>query len=604
MTETYRTPLATTTLLGAARSSTDPRDGAWLRSCIGAEDQAFDRLEDPEPGLLAAWRRAGTGPEGAALARSKSGAIHVIVTGRLEEPTPGAEGYAEALEAGPSQALRELTGPCAGVFWFAGDRRSTLFRPVCGRRPLYYAPLANGVAFASDASSLASHAEIGFAPDWSGVAEYLAFGLLWGERTLARGVHCLGPGARVEASPAGLRTISSSLELESLPGDESECVERIDAALHDAVDRAWRGASRPALCLSAGLDSRTLMAVAHHRGIPLTCVTNGIDGSVELRLARRMCSVLDAEHLRCLIEPEIVERILDGASTVAACTDGEGALQNVIMLYVGQKYRDALGLDRVIRGNGGELLKLSLAYAFALPPELGQSGDVSAARHRLLGQLTRDCERSTLGALVRGELAEAIAVVPEASFDAAWDSLGSEAEHPAQRAALLFLRAFSARATVNAMRCMRQSVDLAQPFLDEAFVRTLLSAPAALRSDERLQLELIRRNTPALLRVPDSAVRAPLDASPLRRSAAALRQRVARRLGFGRADVPEKWLIENLNEFFRRILLEERSLSRSHIDPDGVRNLLSGDPARLALARMLLSRLTTLELHLRNMETR
>ena len=95
-----------------------------------------------------------------------------------------------------------------------------------------------------------------------------------------------------------------------------------------------------------------------------------------------MCALLDAAHERCLIEAGIVDDILDGASAVAACTDGEGALQNVMMLHVGHKYRDAFGFDRVVRGNGGELLKLSRAYAFALPAE--SRDDAGAARIEML----------------------------------------------------------------------------------------------------------------------------------------------------------------------------------------------------------------------------
>ena len=54
------------------------------------------------------------------------------------------------------------------------------------------------------------------------------------------------------------------------------------------------------------------MAVAHRQGIPLVCVTNGIEGSIELRLTRQMCDALGATHLSCLLEESVVGGIMEG----------------------------------------------------------------------------------------------------------------------------------------------------------------------------------------------------------------------------------------------------------------------------------------------------
>ena len=129
-----------------------------------------------------------------------------------------------------------------------------------------------------------------------------------------------------------------------------------------------------------------------------------------------------------------------------------------------------------------------------------------------------------------------------------------------------------------------------------------MASSIELRMDTSLQIELIRRNAPELLKIPNSDIRAPLDAGPLRRSFATLNRRLARRLGLGEVDVPEKWLMARLDGFFRSTLLEEQALSRSHIDADAMRSFLTGDGFRQDHARSFLGRLTTLELHLRNQE--
>ena len=567
-----------------------------------AENKAFEFLDSNEQGLLVAWRRKGTAPEFSSRGRSRSGAQHVLVAGRIEAPYGSPDEFAEALEGGGSEVLDSVAGPCVIFAWHDQERTHTLFRPESGQRVVCYAQLAGGVIFASDARTLSEHPEVDTDTNWSGVAEHLAFGHLFGEKTLFRGITRLEAGTQLTIVDGQARSLRKNPELEPLSGSRSSHVDRVDAALHDAVEAAWAGADRPALCLSAGLDSRTLMAVAHRREIPLTCVTNGIEGSIELRLTKRMCEAIGAEHLRCLLGKEVVARILGSAEDVVAYTDGEGTIQSANMLFVTRKYRDELHLDRAIRGIGGELLKLSLAYGYSLPPELAKAGGEDALQRHLLGQLLNSANKSEWQSL-RGDLAEALVEGPEKSFRHAWNSLEGFSGNPADKVSLLFLRAYIARATVDSMRVLRQSVDLAQPFLDERFIRTLLSVPVEMRLDQSLQIELIRRNTPELLRIPDSTIRAPLDAGRLHRWVANMAQRVAGRLGFGQIDVPEKWLVAKLDDFFQSTLLEERSLGRQHIDPDGMRDLLSTSETERAQSRVFLGRLTTLELHLRNLES-
>ena len=224
--------------------------------------------------------------------------------------------------------------------------------------------------------------------DWQAVAEQLTFGNIFGEKTLFHGIRRLEPGAGLSHSGAHTQSIRTEWKNEPLPDSPSAQIDKIDEALHRAVATAWDGAKSPALCLSAGLDSRTLMAIAHRQGIPLACVTNGIEGSVELRLAERMCNAIGAEHLRCLLEKDVIDQVLEGAADVVEYTDGEGTIQSTNMLHITRQYQEKLGLDRVIRGIGGELLKLSSAYSYAIPRELAQNADASEVQRHLLSQLT------------------------------------------------------------------------------------------------------------------------------------------------------------------------------------------------------------------------
>ena len=597
------TPLETLGLVGAVRARVTDTDRGWMSAALAPDEASFERMDRADRGLLLAWRRPGTAPESASLGNSVAGTQHVLVAGRVEYPSRSADDLANVLERDGESAWSSIAGPCIVMAWSDRDGEYRFFRPASGQRVLFYARVSDGLLFASDARTLVEHPEVDARTDWSSAADHMALGHIYGEKTLFRGVQRLGVGEQLVVSGGDLRRESAIAMPECVEESRAASLDRIDAALQEAVKNAWSGVEQPALCLSAGLDSRTLMAVAHRQGIPLVCVTNGIEGSIELRLTRQMCDALGATHLSCLLEESVVGGIMEGIADVVSYTDGEGTIQSANMLYLTRKYRSELGLERVIRGVGGELLKLSVAYGYAVPPELARDGDDAKIRQHLFHQLSyslKDMESQS----IRGELADSFSVVPEQSFAEEWSALEPFDSDAIGRVSQLFLRCYLARASVDSMRILRQSVDLAQPFLDERFLHTLNSVPIELRLDTSLQIELIRRNCPALLRIPNSNLRTRLDAGPVRKWVATQSQRVARRLGLGEIDVPEKWLTARLDDFYRSTLSEERSLERAHIDADGMRRLLSQAESARSSSSLFLGRLATFELSLRRFQDR
>jgi len=594
-------PLRTLALAGSLRPGHDEVDREWLKTITECGEPGFSALDDSAHGVRVAWRNEGTAPEPVTRGYSSSGAEQILLAGRSEAPTESAKTWLDQLDPENADTLRTVKGPCVVFAWSETTGRRLLFRPAGGQRTLSYAPVEQGVLFASNSSCLARHPEVDGHLNWQAVAEQLTYGNIFGEKTLFQGIRRMEPGAGLWQSGSHTKAVQTEWKNERLPDSPHAQIDKIDEALHRAVAAAWEGAENPALCLSAGLDSRTLMAVAHRQGIPLACVTNGIEGSVELRLAERMCNTIGAEHLRCLLEKDMVDQVLEGAADVVEYTDGEGTIQSTNMLHIARQYEERLGLDRVIRGIGGELLKLSSAYSYAIPRDLERTADESEVQKHLLSQLALP-QSPEQHQCLRGELKEVLETGADEGFIESWNALRPHQATPVQKASLLFLRAYIGRATADSMRILRQSVDLSQPFLNEDFLEILMASSIELRMDSALQIELIRRNAPELLKIPNSDIRAPLNAGRLRKQLATFHRRLARRLGFGEIDVPEKWLMARLDGFFKTTLLEEQALSRAHIDADAMRSFLSGDHSREDHARAFLGRLATLELHLRNQE--
>ena len=63
-------------------------------------------------------------------------------------------------------------------------------------------------------------------------------------------------------------------------------LDQIDEAFGDAVDRCTTGANRLGISLSGGLDSRTILAAIDTDRTPVTAVSLGLEGSIDVESAR------------------------------------------------------------------------------------------------------------------------------------------------------------------------------------------------------------------------------------------------------------------------------------------------------------------------------
>lgn len=597
-------------LIGILRPGEGESNRAWVESVLTwlrtpLSPGAVSIHDESESDLIVVTRRDAVG--GSSRGRSSTGATFAWVTGRIDGSVRSAIEVADRFETEGVGLFQEAIGPYISVVTTGRGDRLTIVRGLCGQRAVFYAELpGGGIAFATDASWLSLHPLVGFELDEIAVADFLSFGVIWGDRTLLRDIRRLMPGTscthdratgRIVAEPYGRLPRGDEI------ADEGEALEVLDGALAEAMRRSVSGPLSTALCLSAGLDSRTLLAVAARHGIELDCITSGIRGGIEFRLTRQMCDVIGARHMECLFDDAFLADLERFATRIARSTNGEADFMNTMMLHQGIEYRKQFDLTSVIRGHGGELMKLSNAYGFSVTPELAVSDRHAIAKAQIVRQVGGSAGFDGLSGLFRGALAETLPDSPTRSFEQNYDSVADGAANVGQAVSLMFLTRYNGRHTVNAVRCMMEAVDVAQPILDEDVARALLSMPIRMRTGTQLQIELIRRNHAPLLRVPNSALGVSLTASPNTVKFARLLLRIRRRLGFGQEDVPEEWLITRMGGLFASILLDEQSLSRPYLDPDVLRSGVERSRRGERSVNTLLGRLMILELMLRNRPT-
>ena len=534
---------------------------------------------------------------------SESGRVTALVSGRLHKPNGGAGQLAERFERGGLSCLEEAKGPFVAACYDQKTGNIALSRSASGQRSIFIARIPGGLLFSTDACWLSTHEEASFALDPRGVADYLNFGVIWGTQTLSVGVERLLPGSACVADRSGSE-VSITNWVRHPRGDEipdaEDALQALTASLAESMHRTAEIPAPAALCLSAGLDSRSLLAVAHKAGVDLDCITAGVEGALEFDLTGRMCRILDARHMKILFDERLGSDLETYASRIAMVSNGEADFMNMMMLYQGIDYQEQFGLQSVIRGHGGELMKLNHAYGFAVPEEVALSSNHAMAKEQIQKQLTRSVSGYDVASVLKKDFSSAFRDEAAPSFEENYDALAGNSAHVGQAISLLFLTQYNGRNTTNAVRCMMDRLEVSQPILDEDVLSILLQMPISMRSNTKLQIELIRRNCPALLKVPNSALGISLTASKAVTRAATLFARVRRRLGFGLEEVPEDWLNARLHRFFKPVLLGDRALARPHVNPDALRVMVTAHENGDSTHRLTLGRLAMLEMLLRH----
>ncbi len=163
------------------------------------------------------------------------------------------------------QVLDRIAGDFALALWNGAERRLLLVRDPLGARPLCFAWVAGGLAFASMPRGLHALADLPYAVDRRQLAAFLALAPNDGPATMFEGVERVLPGELVEVEEGKVerrlwwRPDLSPLRLPR-PADYAEAV---GEALDRAVAACLRGGEgHVAAQLSAGLDSAAVVTSA------------------------------------------------------------------------------------------------------------------------------------------------------------------------------------------------------------------------------------------------------------------------------------------------------------------------------------------------------
>lgn len=222
----------------------------------------------------------------------------------------------EVLLHGYGRWGQDLLGRLRGMFAFAiwDARRRTLLiaRDRLGIKPLFYAPLAGGLVFASEMKALFAHPGVRAELSPDAVDAYLTVGYVPAPRTIFSGLTALPPGHWLQWQEGRTRTgryWAPDYRQPILEGSEDVLADELDARLNDAV-RAHLVADVPiGAFLSGGVDSSLVAAIAQRASPePLETFTIGFEGGGDERgYARLVAEHIGSRHHERLAQPDMEE---------------------------------------------------------------------------------------------------------------------------------------------------------------------------------------------------------------------------------------------------------------------------------------------------------
>jgi asparagine synthase (glutamine-hydrolysing) len=311
----------------------------------------------------------------------------VLVFSGEEFPEPGTTGRLKErgheLDAeGPSYLVHlyeedpsfpaGLNGRFHGLLTDQTRGTATLFNDRYGMHRIYYYESKEAFYFAAEAKAiLAVRPELRRA-DPRGLGEFVACGCVLEDRTLFQGIRLLPGGAAWAFRNGSIERKRAYFnprdwEDQALLEPEPYCRE-IRQVFSQNLPRYFKGSEQIAISLTAGLDTRMIMA--WHKSPPgsFPCYTFGgmFRNSKDVAVARQVARVCEQPHEVIRVGEEFLSRFPHYAERTVYLSDGCADVSRSVDLYVNEKAREIAPV-RMTGNYGGEVLRHVRAFKSVEP---------------------------------------------------------------------------------------------------------------------------------------------------------------------------------------------------------------------------------------------
>lgn len=540
---------------------------------------------------------------------SDGGGVHVIFHGDLHNErelrqsigcatcADGASAIVSALyrREGPKAAAR-LKGAYCAVIVDEVNGQIVLINDLLGSYPMYWFHGPERFTFASELRAVLRDPAAPRALDPRAIADYLQFGFVLGNRTLAESVHLVP-----SASTLTYRWTDGSCEIQQyrrladlfhpIDATATERLERLDAAFRTAVARTQSGGHHVGLALSGGLDTRAILSAADTTS-GVTTYTLGVRGCADQIIADKLARTVGTRHRFFELDDRYLADFLPNMTRMVSLTDGM-YMSHGLTEMLALRFLEDVDSPVLLRGHGAELAKLSLAWPLQTDPRVRQMRSTEELIPYLLGRINYIGHGTLLGELFHEDWYAGMKDGPRASLAASIEHVPLS---PSDLCAYLYLEEHHRRFTIPSLELFRNVLEVRLPFVDEDFLRELFGAPTASREGIDIHRRLIGKK---LLRVRNSNTGAPAGAGPLVETVLDKFNTLFKRMnvyGFRHYHNFDGWMKQQLVESVETILLDATTLDRGMLREGALRRVIAEAKSGAADHGYLLQVLLIIEL--------
>jgi asparagine synthase (glutamine-hydrolysing) len=536
---------------------------------------------DPEQGVYVGWvARRGSFADDMPV-RNEDGEITLFFSGE-EFPEPGLKqelrqhghqfsgedaSYLVHRYEEEAEFPKGLNGRFHGL---VADRRQgtvTLFNDRFGLQRLYYHGSKDGFYFAAEAKAILKVCPELRVIDPRGLGEFVTCGCVLENRTLFPSIYLLPQGSAWIFRNRALEAKSSYFEPKEWEQQEALDPEQYYNHLRSAfvgnLPRYFNGRERIGISVTGGLDTRIIMAWHKPKPNSLPCYTWGSTyrDHEDVKLARRVAKICEQPHQVITAGSDFLSQFAHYAERSIFLTDACVDLSRCPDLYVQEKVREIAPV-RMVGTYGSEILLQAVMFKATAP-----SADLFEPLRQQIGA-------------------------------------GIETYNAARRVHPISFVAFrqSPWHHYGVLGLEQTQVAIRSPFLDNEVVKTAYRAPGpdTLAVNEKARARLIREGNPALAKIrtdrgsggfnsalthlylefffkaeyaydmgmPQWMARIDHTLAPLR----------LERIWLGRHKPFHfrVWYRDNLRDYVRQILLDDRALARPYVSRAGVERVVNG----------------------------
>ena len=476
--------------------------------------------------------------------------------------------------SGTELALR-LKGAFCAVILDEARQQLVLINDLLGSYPMYWCQGPERFVFSSELRAVLRDPSISPALDPRAVADYIQFGFVFGDRTLAAAVRLL-PSASVltyswKTGTCELQRYRRVADLfQPRDGVGPDWLERLHSTFDAAVARTQTTNGTPlGLSLSGGLDTRAVLSAVDTTTKPVSTYTLGVKGCADEVIAARLASIAGTNHRFFELDKRYLSGFLPNVTRMVSLTDGMYLSHGLTEMLALQFLADS-DFKILLRGHCGEMAKATLAWPFHVDAAVEAMRGTDELIPYLLKRL--DYVKHGADGLFTDDWAQAMEGGAERSLAESLDGLSLS---PADACSYLYLEEQHRHFTVGSLEIFRNVLEVRLPFADEAFLEELLSLPVSLRSDTAIHRSLIQ---PRFLRVRNSNTGAPAGAGPRVEFVLDKFNTLFKRLnlyGYRHYHDFDAWMKAELLSSVEAVLLDPATLARGMLRESTLRRLIA-----------------------------